>query len=187
MADQTKTLEMKIYLAGFDVFRPDAVAYGESLKRACVDHGFTGLYPLDNTFDRDVHGRAAAERICHANLDLIREADCVMANLNPFRGHEPDSGTAFELGFATALGKDTWGYTSQHADLVQQIALAASDTAIAMPGERYYDGDGFEVENFGLNVNLMLACTAHVVVGSALDCLAAMALRYGTQGPVAAP
>nr|MBF0681820.1 nucleoside 2-deoxyribosyltransferase [Pseudomonas sp.] len=175
---------MKIYLAGFDVFRPDAVAYGESLKQACEDHGFTGLYPLDNTLERGVHGRAAAEMICHANLELIRQADCVMGNLNPFRGHEPDSGTAFELGFATALGKDTWGYTSQHADLVQQIALADGAAGIAMPDERYYDSEGFLVENFGLNVNLMLACTAHIVVGSALDCLAAMALRYRASGTV---
>ena len=173
---------MKIYLAGFDVFRPDAVAYGESLKQACEDHGFTGLYPLDNTLERGVHGRAAAEMICRANLESIRQADCVMANLNPFRGHEPDSGTVFELGFATALGKDTWGYTSQHADLVQQIALADRDAGIAMPDERYYDSEGFLVENFGLNVNLMLACTAHIVVGSALDCLAAMALRYRASG-----
>ena len=175
---------MKIYLAGFDVFRPDAVAYGESLKQACADHGFTGLYPLDNTLDRGVHGRAAAELVCHANLDLIRQADCVMANLNHFRGHEPDSGTAFELGFATALGKDTWGYTSQYADLVQQVALDNGDAVIAMPVERYYDRNGFEVENFGLNVNLMLACTAHIVVGRPLDCLTAMALRYGGQDTV---
>ena len=41
-----------------------------------------------------------------ANLEAIRAADFVMANLNDFRGPgEPDSGTAFEVGFAAALGK----------------------------------------------------------------------------------
>lgn len=176
--DRAGKNQMKVYLAGFDVFRPDAVSHGETLKQACIEHGFTGLFPLDNTLERGIHGRAAAEAICHANLELIRQADCVMANLNPFRGHEPDSGTAFELGFATALGKDTWGYTSQHADLVQQIALGRKDVSIAMPDAVYVDEDGYIIENFGLNLNLMLACTAHIVVGSALDCLAAMALRY---------
>ncbi len=169
---------MKIYLAGFDVFRPDAVAYGQSLKEACVEHGFEGLYPLDNELPAGVHGRAAAELICQANLELIRQADCVMANLNPFRGYEPDSGTAFELGFAAALGKQAWGYTTQHQDLVQQIAQRPNGAAIALPDEHYFDSEGYVVENFGLNVNLMLGCSAHIVVGSALDCLAAMALRY---------
>ena len=28
-----------------------------------------------------------------------------MANLNAFRGHEPDSGMIFEVGFEIALGK----------------------------------------------------------------------------------
>ncbi|MFM0085191.1 nucleoside 2-deoxyribosyltransferase [Paraburkholderia sediminicola] len=34
-----------------------------------------------------------------------------MANVADFRGTgEPDCGTAFETGFAPALGKDIWGY-----------------------------------------------------------------------------
>lgn len=47
-----------------------------------------------------------ANGIYHANLEMIRSADAVLANLNAFRGIEPDSGTCFEVGFATALGKD---------------------------------------------------------------------------------
>ena len=36
-----------VYLAGFDVFYPDALARGEYLKALCATHGLEGLYPLD--------------------------------------------------------------------------------------------------------------------------------------------
>ena len=38
----------KIYLAGFDVFRKDAVERGIILKNLCEKYGYEGLYPLDN-------------------------------------------------------------------------------------------------------------------------------------------
>ena len=42
---------MKIYLAGPDVFLPDAVAIGQRKREICLRHGVTGLYPLANTVD----------------------------------------------------------------------------------------------------------------------------------------
>jgi nucleoside 2-deoxyribosyltransferase len=43
-----------VYLAGFDVFRPDAAAYGASLKVLCDELGFTGIFPLDAEFEADL-------------------------------------------------------------------------------------------------------------------------------------
>lgn len=164
----------KIYLAGFDVFRRDAVAHGERLKALCRQHGVEGLYPLDNVAPRELAGAALAQWICHANLDLVRRADAVVANLNPFRGHEPDSGTAFEVGYAVALQKPVWAYTRESRPLVHQLTTAPADHE-----GRYLDRDGYTVEDFGLNLNLMIACTASIIVGDIEDCLtvAATALR----------
>ncbi|MBV9560335.1 MAG: nucleoside 2-deoxyribosyltransferase, partial [Bradyrhizobium sp.] len=39
---------MKIYLAGPDVFLPDAIEIGRRKVEICARHGLTGLYPLDN-------------------------------------------------------------------------------------------------------------------------------------------
>lgn len=87
-----------IYLAGPDVFRPDAEAHGETLKALCAEFGFLGLYPLDHALPADIREPAAqAAWIYRANVGLIERADCVLANLEPFRGSEPDSGTAFEV------------------------------------------------------------------------------------------
>ncbi|MCD0506257.1 nucleoside 2-deoxyribosyltransferase [Bordetella petrii] len=160
----------KIYLAGFDVFRADSVAHGEWLKLQCLGHGLQGLYPLDNQVPAGLPDRAVAQWIYEANTALIREADAVMANLNAFRGAEPDSGTAFEVGYAIALGKPVWAYVDQAATLVQRLAVARADGP-----PRHVDAQGYMVEDFGLGLNLMLACSATVVVGDAAQCLAQMA------------
>ena len=40
-----------IYLAGFDVFAPDAKERGKKMQELCTKMGYTGLYPLDNEAD----------------------------------------------------------------------------------------------------------------------------------------
>ncbi|HEY9279464.1 MAG TPA: nucleoside 2-deoxyribosyltransferase [Eoetvoesiella sp.] len=159
----------KIYLAGFDVFRPDALEYGKFLKNACREHGFEGLFPLDNAAPRDLAGADLAHWIYRANIGLIQQAHAVMANLNPFRGAEPDSGTVFEVGYAVALNKPVWVYTAQAGSLVQQVALNP-----ASPVRDFTDAQGYTVEDFGMNLNLMIACSTRVVVGTAHDCLRQM-------------
>lgn len=159
-----------IYLAGYDVFRADALEWGEWLKQQCRQYGFEGLYPLDNHAPSTLTGRELAQWIYEANVALIRQADAVMANLNAFRGAEPDSGTAFEVGYAVALGKPVWAYVDDAKSVVQRAAVAERDDP-----PRHVDAEGYTVEDFGLSLNLMLACSATVVVGDARHCLARMA------------
>jgi nucleoside 2-deoxyribosyltransferase len=159
----------RVYLAGFDVFRRDALEYGAQLRIWCADHGFDGLYPLDAEAPGDLEGPRKAAWIYHSNVQAIRSADIVMANIDDFRGPgEPDSGTAFEIGFAAALGKEIWAYTTDEGTLLERV-----------PSEPVPDGRlcsrGFMVEDFGLPKNLMIACAARVVHGDARACLAAMA------------
>jgi nucleoside 2-deoxyribosyltransferase len=157
----------KVYLAGFDVFRPDAASHGQRLKMLCARHGFAGLYPLDNAAPQQLSGAALADWIYRANIALIEQADCVMANLNPFRGLEPDSGTVFEVGYAVAKGKPVWVYTEQIQPLVAQAGVQIQDG-------RVVDAQGYTVEDFGMNLNLMIACSTQIVQGDALACLQAM-------------
>ncbi len=140
----------KIYLAGFDVFRPDAAEYGMDMKRLCEAYGFEGLYPLDSKGDD-------AESIFRGNLGLIEKCDILLANLNSFRGSEPDSGTAFEVGYAYARGKRIIGYLEDGRSLREKM------------GET--DERGFAVEDFGMAVNLMLGCSAEIVRGGVKECL----------------
>lgn len=157
----------KIYLAGFDVFRPDAKVHGEYLKSLCADKGLVGLYPCDGVAPV-LGSQDTARWICNANLDLIRSADAVMANLNDFRSAgEPDTGTAFEVGFAVAIGKPVWGYRSNDQTLVERAAVRMQDNVA-------FCSRGFIVEDFGLSLNLMLACTVKLVIGNAGMCVNAI-------------
>ncbi|MDR5832258.1 nucleoside 2-deoxyribosyltransferase [Caballeronia sp. LP006] len=172
--------EPRIYLAGFDVFRRDAKEHGERLKQLCRDQDFVGLYPLDgNVPSSSLSPQDAARHIYAANVQLIRSADIVMANLDDFRGAgEPDSGTAFEVGFAVALGRPVWGYRSSEATLVQRVQAAAT-----MGSDGAYCAGGHLIEDFGLSVNLMLACSARLVVGGPAACLDAIRSKADEDTP----
>lgn len=138
-----------VYLAGFDVFRPDAIEHGRYLKALCAQHGMQGLYPFDNEVEEYLEPQALAQLICRMNIDMLRRSSAVLANLNVFRGLEPDSGTAFEVGMAVALDKPVWAYFEPVGSLKELVAHDANGC----------DAQGFSVEDFGLPRNLMLACT----------------------------
>jgi nucleoside 2-deoxyribosyltransferase len=62
------------------------------------------LAPIDNNLPPAMQGVQLAKHIFTSNVAKLSEADGVIANFAPFRGHEPDSGTVFEVGFAIARG-----------------------------------------------------------------------------------
>ena len=165
----------KLYLAGPDVFRADAVAHGEALKALCARYGFEGLYPLDNALPKQLaEPREQAAWIYRANIGLIERADAVLANLNFFRGAEPDSGTAFEVGYATALGKPVYGYVDDAGSYAERIRRHTPELIGEDPTR---DRDGMTLEEFGLPLNLMLAVPATLAVGDAEQALRQLASR----------
>lgn len=154
-----------IYLAGFDVFRPDAIEHGEFLKQQCAEFGFEGLFPTDNKPPIDTKGKLMAAWIFHFNREQIRKANYLMANLNEFRGPgEPDSGTVWEAGFASGLGKPIWGYTASTRSLKMRVPH----------NENLICDRGYKVEDFDLPMNLMIACSTQIVIGGVRDCLKAI-------------
>ncbi len=158
---------MKIYLAGPDVFRSDVLEWAETTRDTCRRYGYEALIPID-------HGETKALKIFQTNPYLIRKAQIVIANLNPFRGAEPDSGTSFELGFALALDKKVCGYVGRMETLLARVnRLEGADIA------RSHDNQGMAIENFGLPLNLMLAVPAVIVEGGLEDCL--LQLRGGNR------
>ena len=128
---------VRVYLAGPEVFLPDAVAIGEAKKAVCADHGLEGVYPLDPFAGSDpAYDGVALFEHCVAHLD---QCDAVIANLTPFRGPSMDVGTAVEVGYALGAGHPVYGSTNVAEDYRERVE--------AEPG--------WLVEDFGFVDNLM--------------------------------
>lgn len=142
---------MKIYLAGPDVFLPDATGMGRRKVEICRRHGVVGLYPLDNLVDRSASD--VSLRIYKANEAMMDGCDAIIANLTPFRGPGADAGTVYELGYMAARGKFCLGYANDptlYADRVRRF------TTVEPREGRLVDAEGLTVEDFGHHDNLMM-------------------------------
>jgi nucleoside 2-deoxyribosyltransferase len=142
---------MKIYLAGPDVFLPDAVEIGRRKVEICARHGLLGLYPLDNVVD--LSARDASLAIFRGNEAMMIGSDAIIANLTPFRGPGADAGTVYELGFMAGRGKLCLGYSN---DPTPYADRARNFTTIIAQDGRLIDQHGLTVEDFGLTDNLMM-------------------------------
>ena len=143
---------MKIYLAGPDVFLPDAADIGRRKAEICARHGVSGLYPLDNAID--LSASDASLRIFKGNEAMMDAADAVIANLTPFRGAGADPGTVYELGYMAGRGKLLLGYSNDPSAYADRVARLHGITRAA--DGRLIDAEGLTVEDFGLPDNLMM-------------------------------
>jgi nucleoside 2-deoxyribosyltransferase len=142
---------MKIYLAGPDVFLPDAIEMGRRKRELCEHHGFTALFPLDNAVD--LAAPTASMRIFEGNRAMMDQADAVIANLTPFRGPSADVGTVYELGYMAGRGKLCLGYCNE--PLLYRDRVSRTQRLSQIDGV-WFDKSGLVVEDFGLVDNLMI-------------------------------
>lgn len=171
----------RIYLAGPDVFHPDAPALFARLKAQCAALGLEGMAPTDTQVDTHAargSDDALAQRIYDGNIALLRQADGVAANLQAFRGLEPDSGTVFEVGYAVALGKPVVAYHVPADSYEARVSAAIPCVRGADGMVRERDG-GMMVEGLGQRLNLMItrSCGLEASAEDALRRLAGMLLK----------
>jgi len=133
-----------VYLAGPEVFLPDAVVLGKRKKEICNAYGFDAQFPLDVSPASDLIGPS---KVAHSVFDIcvamMNACDLLIANMTPFRGVSMDVGTAVELGYMHALGKPVFGYTNVVEDYETRVVAAGM-----------FDRSEL-VESFGLADNLM--------------------------------
>jgi nucleoside 2-deoxyribosyltransferase len=153
-----------VYLAGPDVFFPDAPERAAKMKEVLAARGMTGWFPLDSELDpaKYSHPKEFGLAIGASCEALMRRADIVIANIQPWRGPEADDGTSYEIGFMAALGKLIVLHTNDTRSFAQRLI------GDIYRGEVYRDGavlrgkpDRMMVEEFdGFADNLMLVNAA---------------------------
>jgi nucleoside 2-deoxyribosyltransferase len=189
-----------IYLAGPEVFLPDAIEVAARKKALCEKHGLIGLSPLDNEILSAPPGEREDHLIYRANLATIGAADAGVFNLTPFRGVSADPGTVFELAVMIGLGKPVFGYSNASEDFLARTREAFD---LTLEGGVWRDRDGLKVEAYGNADNLMidasLALAGHPIVRRRLEdesqrfrdlggfelCLQMARRALGLEGPAA--
>ena len=148
---------LRVYLAGPDVFLPDASAQADRKKALCARYGFDGIFPLDAALD--LTGLApyqAGLAISRANEETMRSCDLVIANATPFRGPSIDPGTAYEVGYMRALQKPVFAYANAAGPYRRRVEAHFGSAPDQDPAGRWSDPDGLTVEDFDMADNLMI-------------------------------
>ena len=58
----------KVYLAGPEVFLPNAIEIATRKKQLCLEYGFEGLFPFDSELEKGPEPLTTANGIYRANI-----------------------------------------------------------------------------------------------------------------------
>ena len=138
------------YLAGPDVFLPDAHENAARKIAICARYGIIGKAPLNTVIPGlDTMPLEQAWRaIFRADIGMMEACGIIIANLTPFRGASADAGTLIELGWYLGRGLPAFGYSNAARNFAERSAaqIAAMPDLLA----------GVAVEGFNLADNLMI-------------------------------
>ena len=142
----------RLYLAGPDVFLPNAREVGGAKAELCRRYGFEGRFPLDNEpAEQPTDPAESGHAIYRSNVELMLACDAILANLTPFRGPSADAGTVFEVGFFAALAKPIFAYSSDSRTFAERTRAM-----LGLASHAEADAEGRAIESFDLPDNLML-------------------------------
>jgi nucleoside 2-deoxyribosyltransferase len=150
----------RVYLAGPAVFLPDPIVHGAAKMALCERYGLIGVFPIDA--DAEPIGAPGFDDACRISLgneDLIKSCDMVIADMTPYHGLSMDVGTAYEMGFARALGRPVAAYSNCALPFITRARahFGAVDTdPLGRP-----QAQGMALEDFGIIDNLMLHGAVH--------------------------
>ena len=138
------------YLAGPDVFLPNAAEHAARKIAICARYGIRGLPPLNEDIAAlaSLSEAEAGIAIFAKDVEMMERAEIIIANLTPFRGASADSGTLVEIGWFLGRGRPIFGYSNTATLFAERSRAQVAAMPDPMPG--------LAVEGFGLADNLMI-------------------------------
>ena len=149
----------KAYLAGTEIFYPDSDETQERYHALCEKYGIIGYYPPDIAPEDEFKEYVKKDDSLHEmelqlfthDLNQIKRTDIIIANLNDYRGNEPDSGTAVECGIAWGYGHRCFAFIDDARPMKERfkgVKKVKEDGTVT-------DKDGANLEDFDNPLNLM--------------------------------
>jgi nucleoside 2-deoxyribosyltransferase len=133
------------YLAGPDVFLPDAVAHAARKVEICRRVGLRGLPPLNQDIGAAAEALELWQTIYQKDIAMMEQSDIIIANLTPFGGASADAGTLIEVGWFLGQGKPIFGYSNTCENFESRMRTQLGDRCAQ-----------FGIEGFNLPDNLMI-------------------------------
>lgn len=151
----------KAYLAGTEIFYPDSAETQARYHALCEKYGIIGFYPADEAPEDEFREYVKKDDSLHEmevqmfthDLNHIRRTDIIIANLNDYRGNEPDSGTAVECGLAFGYGHRCFAFIDDARPMVERFkgVKKVNENGVVT------DKDGANLEDFDSPLNLMFS------------------------------
>jgi nucleoside 2-deoxyribosyltransferase len=138
------------YLAGPEVFLPNAVAHAARKVEICRRFGLHGLPPLDQDVETTAKALDVWRSIYEKDIAMMERSDIVIANLTPFGGASADAGTLIEVGWFLGKGKPIFGYSNTSESFEQRMRRQLGDGCADLG-----------IEGFHLPDNLMIVGAVH--------------------------
>jgi nucleoside 2-deoxyribosyltransferase len=124
------------YLAGPDVFLPNAAAHAARKVEICRRYGLRGLPPLNEDVEtaaktlKEASLNEASDvwrSIYEKDIAMMERSDIIIANLTPFGGASADAGTLIEVGWFLGQRKPIFGYSNSSESFERRIQRQLGD------------------------------------------------------------
>ena len=126
-----------VYIAGPACFYYDGYALWHALRKKAEFYGFQVVMPTTNTLDLGhADPRENADAIFRNCADAMNRSTALIADLEAFRGTEPDGGTLFEMGMADARGLRLYAYTRDKRSMIHKARALDTRRGAAEGGSR---------------------------------------------------
>lgn len=126
----------KIYIAGPECFYPNGYDLWDAFGKKAQYYGFGVTMPTTNTLDlTHADPRENADEIFRNCAFCMNQSTAIIADLETFRGAEPDGGSLFEIGMAYAQGLRCYGFTRDKRDMTHKYQAATLQDGVVCDAE----------------------------------------------------
>lgn len=155
-----------IYIAGPECFYTYGYDMLAAMRGRAESLGFGVTLPNNHPLDLMNQDKQKRADSIFKDLEMVmNETTVIIADLEAYRGAEPDSGTVYELGMAYAKGARCYGYSRDKRSVVTK------NQGCVLTGEQVFDERGNHVPYAELPFSPMIIGSTKIVEGDFDDCL----------------